>query len=91
MDPVRHLRFSVASLVSIIALGTIGYSLIEGWQVFDALYMTVITLATVGFKEVQPLSAGGKLFTTVQIISGTSIIVYTLNNHLEITAGGSLL
>ena len=91
MDPVRHLRFSVASLVSIIALGTIGYSLIEGWQVFDALYMTVITLATVGFKELQPLSAGGKLFTTVQIISGTSIIVYTLNNHLEITAGGSLL
>ena len=91
MDPVRHLRFSVASLVSIIALGTIGYSLIEGLQVFDALYMTVITLATVGFKEVQPLSAGGKLFTTVQIISGTSIIVYTLNNHLEIIAGGSLL
>ena len=91
MDPVRHLRFSVASLVSIIALDTIGYSLIEGWQAFDALYMTVITLATVGFKEVQPLSAGGKLFTTVQIISGTSIIVYTLNNHLEIIAGGSLL
>ena len=91
MDPVRHLRISVASLVSIIALGTIGYSLIEGWQAFDALYMTVITLTTVGFKEVQPLAAGGKLFTTVQIISGTSIIVYTLNNHLEIIAGGSLL
>lgn len=52
MDPVRHLRFSVASLVSMIAFGTIGYSLFEGWQAFDALYMTVITLATVGFTEV---------------------------------------
>ncbi len=70
MDPIRHLRFSVASLVLIITLGTIGYSLIEGWKAFDALYMTVITLATVGFKEVQPLSPEGKLFTIVLIISG---------------------
>ena len=45
MDPVRHLRFSVAALASIIGLGTLGYTLIEGWQAFDALYMTVITLA----------------------------------------------
>ena len=52
MDPVRHLRLSLLVLVVVIALGSLGYSLIEGWSVFDSLYMTVITLATVGFREV---------------------------------------
>ena len=51
MDPVRHLRFSVAALVSVIAFGTLGYATVEDWRVFDALYMTIITLATVGIKE----------------------------------------
>ncbi len=90
MDPIRHLRFSVASLVLIITLGTIGYSLIEGWKAFDALYMTVITLATVGFKEVQPLSPEGKLFTIVLIISGTGMIAYTLSCLLQFTLEGQL-
>ena len=90
MDPVRHLRISVASLVSIIALGTLGYSIIEGWQAFDALYMTVITLATVGFKEVQPLSQEGKLFTIILIISGTGMIAYTLSCLLQFTLEGQL-
>jgi len=90
MDPVRHLRISVASLASIIAIGTLGYSMIEGWQAFDALYMTVITLATVGFKEVQPLSPEGKLFTIFLIISGTGMIAYTLSCLLQFTLEGQL-
>ena len=90
MDPVRHLRISVASLVLIITVGTIGYSMIEGWQAFDALYMTVITLATVGFKEVQPLSPEGKLFTIGLIISGTGMIAYTLSCLLQFTMEGQL-
>jgi len=90
MDPVRHLRISIASLVTIIALGTLGYSAIEGWQTFDALYMTVITLATVGFKEVQPLSQEGKLFTIILIISGTGMIAYTLSCLLQFTLEGQL-
>ena len=90
MDPIRHLRFSIAALVSIIAVGTFGYSLIEGWSLFDSLYMTVITLATVGFKEVQPLSDHGKLFTIVLIISGTGMIAYTLSSLLQFTLEGQL-
>ena len=43
MDPVRQLRFSVAALISIIGLGTLSDSLLEGWAAFDAFYMTVIT------------------------------------------------
>ena len=90
MDPVRHLRFSVLALVSVIALGTLGYAMIEDWQAFDALYMTIITLATVGFKEVHELSPGGKFFTIVLIISGTGIIAYTLSSLIQFTLEGQL-
>jgi voltage-gated potassium channel len=90
MDPVRHLRFSVSALVSVIALGTFGYAAIENWRPFDALYMTVITLATVGFREVQPLSPEGKMFTIVLIISGTGMIAYTLSSLIQFTLEGQL-
>ena len=90
MDPVRHLRFSLASLFFIIGLGTLGYSLIEDWPAFDALYMTVITLATVGFKEVHELSYGGKIFTIIIIISGTGMIAYTLSSLIQLTVEGQL-
>ena len=90
MDPIRHLRFSIAALISIIPIGTFGYSMVEVWSLFESLYMTVITLATVGFKEVQPLSDHGKLFTIVLIISGTGMIAYTLSSLLQFTLEGQL-
>jgi len=90
MDPVRHLRFSIAALVTVIAFGTLGYAMIEDWQAFDALYMTIITLATVGFKEVHELSPEGKIFTIVLIISGTGIIAYTLSSLIQFTLEGQL-
>lgn len=90
MDPVRHLRFSVVALIAVIALGTFGYAMVEGWQTFDALYMTIITLATVGFKEVHELSPQGKMFTIALIISGTGIIAYTLSSLIQFTLEGQL-
>ena len=90
MDPVRHLRFSVAALVSVIAFGTLGYATVEDWRVFDALYMTIITLATVGFKEVHELTPEGKMFTIVLIICGTGIIAYTLSSLIQFTLEGQL-
>ena len=90
MDPVRHLPFSILALAMIIALGTFGYAMIEDWQAFDALYMTVITLATVGFKEVHELSPEGKVFTIFLIISGTGIIAYTLSSLIQFTLEGQL-
>lgn len=61
---------TLSPVVFILATGVIGYSLIEGWSVLDALYMTVITLTTVGFAEVHTLSDGGKIFTMVLIVIG---------------------
>ena len=62
--------FAVALFVSIIAGGTAGYMLIEGWGAWDAFYMTVTTVATVGFREVHPLSLGGQVFTILLIFCG---------------------
>jgi voltage-gated potassium channel len=50
--------------------GVVGYKVVEGWSLLDALYMTVITLATVGFREVQPLDAKGQAFTISLILAG---------------------
>lgn len=90
MDPVRHLRFSLLTLVATIGLGTLGYSLLEDWTPFDALYMTVITLATVGFREVHELSPEGKAFTIALIVFGAGIIAYAIGSLIRFTVEGQL-
>ncbi len=66
--------------MAIILLGTIGYYFIEGWDPIDALYMTVISLTTVGYSETHPLSTTGKLFTMVLILSGIGSVAYIIGN-----------
>ena len=90
MNPVRHLRFSLLILLATIALGTAGYTLIEGWSPFDSLYMTVITLATVGFREVHDLTHEGKAFTMVLIVFGAGIIAYTVGSLIQFMMEGQL-
>lgn len=63
-------------LILLFVLGTLGYVLIEGWTWPDAFYMTAITLTTVGFGEVRPLSPIGRLFTVFLILSGVSSVAY---------------
>jgi len=90
MDPVRHLRISLCILFGVILLGTAGYTFIEGWSVFDALYMTVITLATVGFREVHDLSSEGKAFTILLIVFGAGIIAYAVGSVVQFMVEGQL-
>lgn len=90
MDPVKHLKNSLLALVTVIGFGTAGYVLIEDWSVFDFLYMTVITLATAGFKEVHQLSPQGKFFTISLIASGTSIIAYASGSLIQFIVEGQL-
>jgi voltage-gated potassium channel len=88
MDPVRHLKISVFVLAILVSLGVVGYMAIEGWRFLDALYMTVITLGTVGFREVHDLSDAGKVFTMFLILFGVSVLGYILGSLAQIMFEG---
>nr|WP_315862168.1 potassium channel protein [Halomicronema hongdechloris] len=70
--------------------GILWYRFIEGWSWLDATYMAVITLATVGFAEIQPLGPRGRLFTTIFILMGVIVIAYIVNVFTEALAQGYL-
>jgi len=63
---------------------------LEGWDVFDSLYMTVITLSTVGFSEVSPLSSEGKIFTTLLIVAGVAAVAYLFSAISQHIVSGEL-
>ena len=74
-----RLKIVLGSLALILLAGTAGYSLIEGWHWFDSLYMTTITLATIGFGEVHPLSTAGRAFTIVLSLLGLGVMAYSFS------------
>lgn len=86
----RQLMVSLVLIGLVIAAGTTGYVILEGWGFFDALYMTVITITTIGFKEVHELSKLGKAFTVVLIFFSVGAVFYTLNNAARILIEGEL-
>lgn len=88
MDPVRHLKISILVLLLLLGFGTFGYMAIEKWETLDALYMTVITLGTVGFREVHELSDAGKIFTMVLIFFGVGVIGYIVGSLAQIMFEG---
>ncbi|MEM6835334.1 MAG: potassium channel protein [Cyanobacteria bacterium P01_C01_bin.120] len=79
----QHLIGGAIALGGVVVIGILWYKLIEGWTWLDAVYMSVITLATVGFAEVQPLGARGRIFTIVLILMGVVVIGYILNSFSE--------
>jgi voltage-gated potassium channel len=81
---------AVGLVILVASFGTIGYMLIEGWNFIDALYMTVITLASVGFKEVHDLSLFGRIFTIILIIGGVGTVAYALTAGAKIILEGEL-
>lgn len=76
----RRLLLVTLTVVLVLALGTSWYVAVEGWTFLDAFYMTVITLTTVGYGEVQPLSPSGRIFTIVLIFLGVSTVAYGLSS-----------
>lgn len=81
---------AVMAVGVVIVLGTFGYIVIEGWSAFDAFYMTVTTVATVGFQEIHPLSTAGRAFTVGLIISGVGTLFYLLGNLARLLVEGEL-
>ena len=82
-SPKPRAKIALAFFAILIGVGTIGYRLIEGWRLTDCLYMTIITLATVGFGEVHPLSTAGRLFTSALILLGVGTLAYAATKTTE--------
>jgi voltage-gated potassium channel len=86
----RGTRLALVLLALIILAGTAGYRLIEGWSLWDAFYMTVTTVATVGYREIHPLSFPGQVFTILLILGGVGTAFYTVTLLATIIVEGGL-
>lgn len=86
---MNRFRRAVGAVLGVFAIGTIGYTIL-GFGVLDAAYQTVTTVTTVGFREVEPLSAVGQVFTMVLIVGGVGTVLYTFGMTFEYVVEGEL-
>jgi voltage-gated potassium channel len=70
--------------------GVAGYMVIEGWSLWDAFYMTVITVTTVGYREIHPMSRAGEVFTSLLLLVGVGTAFYTFTLAAAIVVEGGL-
>ncbi len=89
MSDLRRIQFPLLAVVGVVAAGSIGY-VVLGFDPLDAVYQTVTTITTVGFREVHPLSTAGKIFTIVLIIAGVGTALYAFSVVLESLVEGHL-
>jgi voltage-gated potassium channel len=87
---LRRVQSAVLALVIITAVGILGYVVFEGWSFTDALYMTVITLTTVGYREVHVLDASGQLWTMLLLITGVGTLFYAAVSSVELVVEGTV-
>ena len=74
MKPLRNLRLVGLALLFLALVGTAGFHYLEGWSWFDSLYMVGISLTTVGYQEVHPLSHAGRIFNLGLLLSGVGMV-----------------
>jgi voltage-gated potassium channel len=87
-DLVWRVRAAVLMMFFSLGVGTLGYVVIENYPWFDAYYMSVITLASVGFGEVHPLSTAGRVFTSFLILFNVGLFAYAISTITGIFAEG---
>ena len=85
-----RLRYSVFMLVGIVVFGTCGYYLVEHMPLFEAFYMTIITISTVGYAEIVPLSQTGRTLTIIIIVLGITVGAYTIGLLVRAFVEGEL-
>jgi voltage-gated potassium channel len=81
---------ALIGIVCVLVIGTTGYRLIEGWSLLDGFYMTVITITTIGFKEVHELTLPGKFFTLFIIFTGIGMVGYTVVTGTKLVIEGEI-
>ena len=79
-----RLRYALGTFVAVALIGTVGYELIEGWSFVESLYMTLITITTVGFSEVHQLSSAGRIYTMFLLMGGVGAAAYTAFTAVEL-------
>ncbi len=90
MDRTTYLVIGIIVFVFIVIGGTTGYMVIEGWSFAEAMYMTIITLSTVGYGEVQKLSPIGRIFTIVVIVLGVGFVFYFAGSVIQFMVEGRI-
>lgn len=86
----RRFAFSLLALFALILLGAWGYVGVEGWSFADGLYMTVITVGTIGYGETNPLTEAGRTYTMLLIFLSTGVMVYATSSLTAIIVEGEL-
>ncbi|MBK8194046.1 MAG: hypothetical protein IPK76_12860 [Lewinellaceae bacterium] len=87
---VARLQFALLMVVLSLGIGTAGFVFIENYPLLDAWYMSVITLASVGFGEIHPLSNAGRLFTSFLILFNVGLFAYSISTIIGIFTEGGL-
>jgi voltage-gated potassium channel len=90
LGEARRIVIFAAAIAAVLVAGTVGFMLIEQLSFIDALYMTVTSLTTVGYGEVKPFSAAGRVFVIVLVIGGVSVVAYGLTSMLQFVVDGEL-
>jgi len=89
-NAAEMLWFSLAAVVAVASIGTLGYVYLEGWSFLDAMYMTVITLATIGYGETNKLDTTGRVFTIFLILFGMGTVAFAIRNATKMMLEGEL-
>jgi len=87
-NPLVRFRLPAVLLLVVIVYGTAGYMVVEHWNAFDSLFMTLITISTVGYEEVHPLDQAGRLFSVTLIIGGVGTMLYAFGVFAEALTSG---
>jgi voltage-gated potassium channel len=90
MNKTRHLAISIALSLLILITGTAGYMIIEDWRFLDALYMTIITISTVGYREVNQVGDIGRLFTIFLVLIGVGFTFYVMAAVVQFMVEGRM-
>jgi hypothetical protein len=78
--PAHHLRYALAGVLVMLAVGTLGYHVLEGWGWVQSFYFATVSLTTVGYGDLHPTSDASRLFTAGYLLVGISIVLFTLTS-----------
>jgi voltage-gated potassium channel len=90
MESTKHLLISLALCSATFVIGTAGYMIIEGWNLTDAVYMTIITITTVGFSEIHQMTQYGRIFTIGLVFFGVAFFLFVAGSMVQFMVEGRI-